>query len=317
MEFVPSLLKRCWFLAGPTASGKSSVAMVLAQRLNAEIVSLDSMAIYRGMDIGTAKPTVDERQQVPHHLIDVAEPCQDFSVTDFVRLAATAAQDVVDRNRVPLFVGGTGLYLRSILRGMYEGPDADWDFRNDMERKAIENGPQWLHDQLAACDPMTAVRLHLGDMRRIIRALEVFKLTGKPLSADHHHGPRPEKERPRVVVWLSPPRDWLRSRINLRIDQMMDAGWLEETRSLLNQDPPPGRTARQAIGYRELIDHLAGHMTLPKTVELIKISTRQFAKRQHTWFRNIEECQPVPIMPSDSPDCIADEILSIAHGKRR
>ena len=309
MQFSASLLTKCCFIAGPTASGKSAAAIALAQRLDAEIISLDSMAVYRGMDIGTAKPTLSERQQIIHHLIDIADPDQDFSVTEFVRLAAAAATSIVEHGRTPLFVGGTGLYLRSILRGIFEGPEADWDLRRRLEQQARELGPQWLHDQLAVCDPATAARLHLNDMRRIIRALEVFELTGQPISDDQRHAPRPAHERPRIVVWLEPPRNWLRERIDRRVDLMMEAGWLDETHRLLQHNPPPGRTARQALGYRELIDHLQGRLTLDTAVGQIKIATRQFAKRQHTWFRNLEECQSLPITGQESPDEIAGKII--------
>ncbi len=305
MKFPASLLRKCWFLAGPTASGKSGAAVVLAQELGAEIISLDSMAIYRGMDIGTAKPSLDERNRVPHHLVDVAEPHEEFSVTDFVRLAAEAASDIAERGRTPLFVGGTGLYLRSVLRGIFEGPMPDWELRKSLEQQAVQNGPQWLLDCLAACDPITAGRLHLNDMRRIIRAIEVFRLTGKPLSQDQHHQPLPPHERPRAVVWLEPPRDWLRDRIDRRIDQMLQAGWLEESRQLMLRNPPPSRTACQALGYRELMDHLNGLMTLPAAVEQIKIATRQFAKRQHTWFRNLKECCSLPISGTESPELLS------------
>jgi len=315
MKLPASLLRKCWFLAGPTASGKSAAALVLARELNAEIISLDSMAIYRGMDIGTAKPSLNDRDQVPHHLIDVAEPHEEFSVTDFVRLAATAAADIAERDRTPIFAGGTGLYLRSVLRGIFDGPMPDWEFRKSLEQQAAQNGPQWLHDRLSACDPVTANRLHLNDMRRIIRALEVFELTGKPLSDDQQHRPLPSVDRPRAVVWLEPPREWLRDRIDQRIDQMMKAGWLEETRLLMLRNPPPSRTACQALGYRELMDHLNGHVTLPAAVEQIKIATRQFAKRQHTWFRNLEECHALPIAGTESPEFLSDQIRELATGR--
>ncbi|HQZ69689.1 MAG TPA: tRNA (adenosine(37)-N6)-dimethylallyltransferase MiaA [Planctomycetaceae bacterium] len=311
MEFPVSLLQRCWFVAGPTASGKSAAAIHLAHGLNAEIISLDSMAIYRGMSIGTAKPSAADQQSVRHHMIDIADPAEDFSVTEFVQLALNAVNDIVSRDRVPLFVGGTGLYLRSILRGMFEGPDADWNLRNRWQQLAIENGPEWLHGQLTTRDPVTARRLHPNDMRRIIRAIEVFELTGKPLSEDQHHKPRPPEHQPACVVWLSPPRKWLHDRINRRIDQMMQEGWLEETRALLTHDPPPGRTARQALGYRELIRHVEGEITLAATMEQIKISTRQFAKRQHTWFRNLEECLPLEVSGEESPEILADRIWSM------
>ena len=266
------------------------------------------MSVYRGMDIGTAKPMLSERQRIVHHLIDIADPSQDFSVTEFVRLAAEAAMAIVEQGRTPLFVGGTGLYLRSILRGIFEGPEADWDLRRRLEQQARKHGPHWLHAQLVACDPATAARLHLNDMRRIIRALEVFELTGKPLSEDHHHRPRPAHERPRVAVWLEPPRGWLRERIDHRVDLMMEAGWLDEARQLMQHDPPPGRTACQALGYRELFEHLQGRMTLDSAVEQIRIATRQFAKRQHTWFRNLEECRSLPITGAESPEEIAARI---------
>lgn len=311
MQLRSELLRQSWFLAGPTASGKSATAIALAKRIDAEIISLDSMAIYRGMDIGTAKPSPEELADVPHHLIDVADPHEEFSVAEFVRLAADAAESILSRQKTPLFVGGTGLYLRSILRGIFEGPEADWDFRREMEQKALANGPQWLHDQLAAVDQVTAARLHLNDMRRIIRALEVFHLTGKPLSDEHHNSPRPVDERPKVVVWLEPPREWLRNRIDLRVDQMMAASWLEETRALKNRQPPPSRTACQALGYRELMDHLRGSGTLHETVENIKTATRQFAKRQHTWFRNLEECSPLPINGKESAEELAKRVMEM------
>jgi tRNA dimethylallyltransferase len=312
MKLPSSLLRQCWFLAGPTACGKSATSLILADRLNAEIISLDSMAIYRRMDIGTAKPSQADRLKVAHHLIDIAEPHEEYSVAEFVRHAAFAAEAIVGRGRVPLFVGGTGLYLRSILRGLSEGPEADWQFRRSMEQLAIQNGPEWLHGKLKACDPVTATRLHLNDMRRIIRALEVFELTGRPISEDQQHTPVPIEDRPRAVVWLEPPRDWLRARIDLRVDQMMADGWLEETHELMELQPPPSRTACQALGYRELIDHLNGQLSLAAAVEQIKISTRQFAKRQHTWFRNLEECSPVAISGLESPEMIAGMIQALA-----
>jgi tRNA dimethylallyltransferase len=309
MLFPVSLLKKCWFVAGPTASGKSVAALNLARRINAEIVSLDSMAIYRGMTIGTAKPSWADQESVRHHLIDIAEPAEDFSVTEFVRLAHDAAADISSRGLIPLFVGGTGLYLRSILRGLFEGPEADWNLRHQWEQQAVLHGPDWLHAELSARDPATAQRLHPNDMRRIIRAIEVYELTGKPLSEDQHHRPRSLEERPSCVVWLQPPRHWLHTRINQRIDQMMQEGWLEETRLLLESERPPGRTARQALGYRDLIRHLAGEISLGDAIEQIKISTRQFAKRQHTWFRNLEECRPLDTTGYESAAELAGSIL--------
>lgn len=309
MQLPPEILKRSWFLAGPTACGKSATALVLARQLDAEIISLDSMAIYRGMDIGTAKPTLEERQRIPHHLIDIADPHEDFSVAEFLQLAAAAATDIAARGRTPLFVGGTGLYLRSMLRGLCEAPAADWDLRRSLEQHARELGPEWLHAELARRDPVTAARLHLNDMRRIIRAIEVFELTGSPISADQTQQPKPLDQRPASVVWISPPREWLRDRISQRVDQMLTAGWLDETRTLMQRTPPLGRTASQALGYRELIEHLEGRISLDDAAAAIKTATHQFAKRQHTWFRNLEECRELPIRGEESAEEIAARVI--------
>ncbi len=314
MIFPVELLRKCWFLAGPTASGKSAASLVLAKTLDAEIISLDSMAIYRGMDIGTAKPSAQDQRCVPHHMIDIANPEEDFSVAEFLRLTLNAAEDIDRRGKIPLFVGGTGLYLRAILRGLFEGPSADWTIRQRWEEQARANGPEWLHAQLRAVDPVTAERLHANDMRRLIRALEVFEITGRPISEDQQHGPKPKDQQPRCVAWIEPPRDWLRTRIDRRVDQMMAEGWLAEAERLMQRDPPPGRTASQALGYRELMEHLRTKNSLAETVEQIKTATRQFAKRQHTWFRNLEECQAVSISGNESPDEIAHRVLAVAGG---
>lgn len=309
MNFSEALLKQCGFLAGPTASGKTQLALHLAEQLNGEIISLDSMAIYRGMDIGTAKPSVGERLRIPHHLIDVAEPHQEFTVAQFLEMANVAAQQIASRGSLPLFVGGTGLYLRSVLRGLSAGPEADWVFRRELEAESLLHDQHWLHHQLMAVDPVTASRLHPNDRRRIIRALEVFRLTGRKLSDDQTQIPLPAERRPRFVVWLSPPREWLYQRINQRVDQMMSEGLLEEVRALAARIPAPGRTAMQALGYRELFSHLRGECSLQEAVEQIKIGTRQFAKRQHTWFRNLEECRTLPIAGDESPGALSAQII--------
>lgn len=305
-------LQRCWFLAGPTAGGKTATALQLADQLNAEIISMDSMAVYREMDIGTAKPTVDERRLVPHHLIDVADPADEFAVSEYVQLASAAVEDILRRQRTPLFVGGTGLYLRSLLRGVFEGPEADWDRRRELDRLADERGNEWLHLQLREVDPVTADRLHPNDRRRVIRAIEVYSLTGKPLSELHQHEALPAEQRPANVYWIDPPREWLRERISLRVDLMIDAGLVEETRQLLKRERPIGRTARQALGYRELIEHYEEGVALAEAIENIKTGTRQFAKRQHTWFRNLEEVRSIPIAGTETPKKLADRLLSLS-----
>ncbi|MEZ6129663.1 MAG: tRNA (adenosine(37)-N6)-dimethylallyltransferase MiaA [Planctomycetaceae bacterium] len=302
------LLRHCWFLAGPTAGGKTAAALCLAQRMNAEILSMDSMAIYRGMDIGTAKPTPEEQAQAVHHLIDLVTPDQEFSVAEYVQMAWATVTDIVNRGRTPLFVGGTGLYLRSLLRGVFEGPDADWPFRRRLEQSLEQHGRQWLHDELRKIDPVTADRLHPNDVRRIVRAIEVYHATGRSI-ADQHAQQTPTAAQPAAVLWLDPPRAWLHDRINRRVDRMMQQGLLQETQQLLAADPPPGRTARQALGYRELISHLEDGVPLDNCVAQIKAGTRQFAKRQHTWFRNLEECNSVSVTGDESPEMIAHRIM--------
>jgi len=295
------LLGQCLVLAGPTASGKTGLALVWAEAIGAEIVAMDSMSLYRGMTIGTAKATPQEQARVPHHLLDILEPHQDFSVADYVAAAAVAGQIIAAAGRVPLFVGGTGLYLRGLLRGVFDGPPADWDIRMRLETEAALRPAGWLWSQLEKTDPESAQRLHPHDNRRLIRALEVQELTGRPISEQQDQGPADDRVRPRQVVWLSPPRDWLYPRINRRVDEMIESGLVEEVRGLLDCDPPPGRTARQALGYKEIIDHLEGRVSLQDAVDTIKRHSRRFARKQTTWFRNLEECHELKLSGHESP----------------
>ena len=317
--FPAELLAKCWFLAGPTACGKTAASLVLAERIEAEIIALDSMTLYKGMDIGTAKPNGDELSAVPHHLINLLNPEDEFSVADYVSAAATACEEIHRRGRVPLFVGGSGLYLRAILRGMFEGPAADPDIRRRLEEEANREGMDWLLDRLRQVDPISAARLHVNDQRRVIRALEVYELTNQPLSDHQRQGPRPADERPEHVYWLSPPRDWLYRRIDKRVDQMLAEGLIDEVKRLLARENPISQTARQALGYKEIIDWLNGINDDPsdagfaQVITLIKTRTRQFAKRQHTWFRNLEECRPLPITGNETPDDLVPLILKAAR----
>ena len=308
MQIETDILKQCRFLAGPTACGKSDAALLLADALGAEIVSLDSMAVYRGMDIGTAKPSRAARDIVPHHLLDVVDPHEEYSLADYVQAAESACREILSRGKVPLFVGGTGLYLRGLLRGVFNGPPADWEFRRQMQTLA-EAEPRQLHRRLQVVDPASAANIHPNDIRRVIRALEVHHLTGRPLSEQQQQPPRPANQRPRHVDWLSPPRDWLYRRIDRRVDKMLTAGLLGEVERLLAAKPPMCRTARQALGYKELIDHRQDKTSLDAAIVTIKSRTRQFAKRQHTWFRNLIECQPVSMTGEESPAELAERIL--------
>jgi tRNA dimethylallyltransferase len=297
-----------WFLTGPTASGKTALALELAERLNAEILSLDSMAVYRGLNIGTAKPTLQERRRAPHHLIDLVEPEDDFSLAQYISAAEKAAAEVRSRGRDVLFSGGTPLYLKALLRGIFEGPPADWEFRRQMLAESERHGPDWLFERLTKVDPQAAGRLHARDVRRLVRALEVFEKTGRPISDWQQQFDRSRPaERCRVFV-LDWPREDLYSRINQRVDRMFAAGLVDEVAGLLVAGKRLGRTARQALGYREVLEHLERHRGLPETIDLVKTRTRQFAKRQLTWFRSLSECRWVPMTASIDPAALADTI---------
>lgn len=302
-----TLLRHCRFLAGPTAVGKTALSLELAESIGAEIVALDSMTIYRGMDIGTAKPDPTTRLRVPHHLLDLIDPHEEFSLAEYLKAAESVCRDIVARGRVPLFVGGTGLYLRGVLRGVFEGPAADWNIRRRWQEFADREGLPALHARLREIDPSLAARLHPNDVRRIIRGLEVFEITGAPLSTQQIQAPRPRAECPRVD-WLEPPRDWLYERINRRVEEMFAAGLVAEASRLLSVDRPLSHTARQALGYREVIEHLEGGIPLADTITLIQTRTRQFAKRQHTWFRNLEECRALRVSGDESPAELASQL---------
>lgn len=301
-------LSDCWFLAGPTASGKTIVGMELAIILGAESVSLDSMAVFRGMDLGTAKPVAAERAAVRHHLLDLVDPDREFSLAQYVDAAHAAAGEIASRGRKPLFVGGTPLYLKALLRGLFGGPAADWDLRRRWQRQAELHGVDWLHAQLVAVDPVSASRLHPHDARRAIRALEVFEKTGRPISDWQRQFDRPPANPPPVFV-LDWPRDLLYDRIDRRVDAMFAAGLVDEVRGLLARFGALSRTASQALGYREVIELLAGRRDEAETVQLVKTRTRQFAKRQLTWFRSLVECRPLPVGPTDEAATIARRIV--------
>jgi len=299
----------CWFLTGPTASGKTSVGIELARRLGAEIISMDSMALYRGMDVGTAKPSPAERDEVPHHLIDVLAPHEACRLAQYVAAAAQAAQDIRRRGRAVLFVGGTPLYLKALLRGIFQGPPADWALRRRLRDEAAA-GPAALHQRLAQVDPDAARRLHANDLRRIIRALEVFEKTGQPISRLQRQFDRARPAADCRVFALAWPRDVLYARINGRVEQMFAAGLVDEVRRLLAAPKPLSRTASQALGYREVIDYLHQRTDLAETIDLVQTHTRQFAKRQCTWFRSLSECRFVAM--TTPPNLVATAAL-IAH----
>lgn len=273
------------------------------------------MAIYRGMDIGTAKPSDEERKAAPHHLLDIVDPADEFSVAQYVDAAATVVGEIRRRGNEVLFVGGTPLYLKSLLRGLFDGPPADWQLRREIEAELLTVGQDALHERLKQIDPVAASNIHPRDTRRMIRALEVYRATGMPIS---HQQMEFEDGTPsdqcRVFV-LRRTREELHRRIEHRVEVMIGAGLVDEVRRLVADGRGMGRTARQAVGYRESLEHLAGQYDEREMTERIKVRTRRFAKRQGTWFRSLSECRFVDIAGDVDAELLADQI--VRAGKSR
>lgn len=282
-------------LVGPTAVGKTALSLALAKRFGCEIISGDSMQVYRGMDIGTAKATPEERQGVPHHLIDILEPEEAFSVSDFQLLTRSTVRQVQDRGRLPFLVGGTGLYVESVCYN-YEFSEAvsDEAYRKEMQRVAEQEGNAYLHHQLAAIDPQSASRLHPNDVRRVIRALEVYKLTGRTMSEQlSRQDKRPVYDL--CLIGLTMDRAILYKRIEERVDLMMREGLLAEVESLIQRGLPRQSVALQALGYKEFLDYFTGNCSLEDAVARLKQDTRRFAKRQLSWFRHMKDIHWVDV----------------------
>ena len=273
-------------LVGPTAVGKTALSLRLAKEICAEIINVDSMQVFRGLDIGTAKPTLEEQRQVTHHLLDVVDPDQPFDAADFVRKARAAIKSITYRGKVPLLVGGTGLYLRSLLEGLAPCPGCDSMLREMWRRIQAKQGKRALHDLLLKVDPETAGRLHPNDTFRIIRALEVFHQTGETMSSWHRKHKSIAGQRPACIkIGIIRPREELYDRIDSRVDAMLRAGFLREVGFLLKRGYSPRLKSLQSLGYRHMIPFLKGEVLFDEAVRQIKRDTRHYAKRQLTWFR--------------------------------
>lgn len=301
-------------LAGPTAVGKSAVALALARRIPAEIISVDSAQVYRRMDLGTAKPSQQELRAVPHHLVDIREPWQCYSAAEFATDACALIAAIAARGRTPLLVGGTLLYFKALLQGLDELPPADPDLRRRLDQQAAARGWPALHAELARVDPQTAVRLAPGDSQRIQRALEVWHLTGRPLSAFHSAGGDPPytwMAQPRFVALVPSDRAWLHQRIAQRFDAMLAAGLIDEVRALhadprLSADLP----AMRCVGYRQVWETLDGIHPMDTLRERGIAATRQLAKRQLTWLRKAPATQILQINADDTAEELAARIFS-------
>ena len=302
MSLLPPL-----FLAGPTAVGKSAVALLLAERLGGEIISVDSMQVYRGLDLGTAKPSPVQRAQVPHHLIDVVDLGESFDAATFVRLATTAVNEIQARGHVPIFCGGTGLYFKAYLQGLGEAPPSQAALRAELEATPLSE----LLRELEQRDPATFQKIDRLNPRRVVRAVEVIRLTGRPFSAQRalwsQDTLNPQPSTLNYFFGLHRTSEDLHQRIGARVDEMFRRGLVAETERLLQHGLAQNRTAMQAIGYRQVAEHLRGERPLKETIELVKVRTRQFAKRQLTWFRRQLRLHWVEVKSPDALAAVAEE----------
>ncbi|MBP1977197.1 tRNA (adenosine(37)-N6)-dimethylallyltransferase MiaA [Cohnella thailandensis] len=305
-------------LVGPTAVGKTALSLKLAKALNAEIISGDSMQVYRGMDIGTAKLPIEEREGIPHHLIDICEPSETFSAADFQAKCAETIRDIHSRGKLPFIVGGTGLYVEAVCYGYrFQEYGSDEAFRQRMSEYAKRFGAEALHAKLAAVDPASAEKLHPNDERRVIRALEVFETTGQPLSELQSQSRGDAKRSPYklCLIGLTMERERLYDRINERVDQMLEQGLVEEVKTLMSQGVPVSSVALQALGYKEIVAYLTGELDYESAVTLLKRDTRHFAKRQLSWFRHMRELQWVDLDTLPKNTELFKEICGIIAGK--
>jgi len=283
-------LKKVIVLGGPTATGKTELAVELALMVNGEVVTADSAQVYRYMNIGTAKPTLEERRGIPHHMIDVVNPDEEFSVAQYKAMAEDAIRNILSRGKVPIVVGGTGLYISSLVYNIrFSDTMSDWGFRERMKALAEQHGPEYLHERLKEIDPDSAGRIHPNNVKRVIRALEVFETTGRTMT---EHQAESRKEQPEFdyqLFGLIMDRQKLYERIGRRTDLMMENGLADEVAGLLKMGYSRDLVSMQALGYKELAAAISGECTMEEAVEKIKLGTRHLAKRQITWFRSMDD----------------------------
>lgn len=300
---------RPFLLAGPTAVGKSEIALLLAEKLGGEIISVDSMQVYRGLDIGTAKPSPEERARVPHHLIDVVDLSELFDAARFIELARRAIADIQGRGRLPILCGGTGFYFKAFLEGLGQAPRADAALRAALHATPL---PELLRE-LAERDPVTYERIDRQNPRRVIRAIEVIRLTGRPFSAQRSNWQHATHSTQQAAnsFGLARSRADLQRRIDARVDAMFHEGWVAETEQLLKRGLAENQNAMQALGYRQIVEHLRGERSLAETVKLVKIRTHQFAKKQMTWFRRQLQLTWINLEAESSAEAVAKMIAGL------
>lgn len=300
-------------IVGPTAVGKTALSIELAKRLNGEIISGDSMQVYKGMDIGTAKITPEEMEGIPHYLIDTHYPDEAFSAAEFQQRATRLIAEINGRGKLPVIAGGTGLYIQSVIY-QYEFSDAKQDeaLRTRLEELAEKQGNQALHLRLQAIDPITAERLHPNDVKRVIRAIEIYELTGTTMAEYQKRANQSPYQL--CLLGLTMERDRLYARINRRVDIMMEQGLEREVRALLEQGYSKDLVSMQGIGYKEMAEYVEGRLSLTDAVELIKKNSRNFAKRQLTWFRSMKEIHWVDVEEQQNKEEFVEKIRSFVAG---
>ncbi|HEY5584900.1 MAG TPA: tRNA (adenosine(37)-N6)-dimethylallyltransferase MiaA [Ruminiclostridium sp.] len=277
-------------IVGPTASGKTSLSIELAKRLNGEIISADSMQIYKHMDIGTAKPTLDEMQGIKHYLIDEVLPSEDFNVVKFKELANKYIEEIIQKDKQPIIVGGTGLYISSLINNInFSESECDWELRETLKKEAEEYGPQYIHDKLKLVDAETANNIHPNNVKRVIRALEVYYQTQKPISYHNEMSRGVPSKYKFILIGLSMDRQHLYERIDKRVDIMLENGLVDEVKSLISLGFADCLISMQGIGYKEILSYINNEITLEEVVDIIKRGSRRYAKRQITWFKRINE----------------------------
>jgi len=303
------VLPRGYFILGCTAGGKGALGRELAGRLGGQIVSVDSMKIYRRMDIGTAKPSAELRAETPHHCIDIAEPFEAFSVARYVEHADAAIADIRAAGAIQLAVGGTSLYLKALTEGLFEGPAADEPYRAELRRRAAAEGLAALHAELAGVDGEAAARIHPNDEKRIVRAMEVYRATGRPISELQRQWDTERRRYDCVLIGVRRDREDLHRRINLRAKLMVERGLRDEVAALLAEPNGIAPQAAQGVGYAEMIDHLQGRCTLDEAMERIKINTRRLAKKQRTWQRRWSDVRWFDVSEDDTAAAVADRVM--------
>ncbi len=299
-------------IAGPTASGKTALAVALAKEIGGEVISCDSMQVYRHMDIGTAKPTIEEMQGIPHHMLDVADPTEDFSVSRYCEMATPIVEDILNRGKTPIIAGGTGLYMDALIRGNAFAPYPSTGMREKLEAQADSAGMEAMLKLLATIDPDSANRLHLKDRKRVLRALEVYYETGETITEHNRKTQQiPPKYNPYWFAIEDSERTTLYNRIDCRVKIMLKNGLLEEIKKLLDMGVPEKCTAMQAIGYKEFVDALAGRISIAEATQQVQQASRHYAKRQLTWFRRNSAIHWLKREPDDTLEKILNSLRQI------